>query len=145
MSLDNKLEYRPDIDGLRAIAVLMVLAVHASPLTLPNGYVGVDLFFVISGYLISAILCRELAEGRFSIRDFYVRRVNRIFPALVLVLLLCMLIGPALMYPGEYGQMSKSALFSALFSANIHFYMESGYWDVASKLNPLLHLWSLGV
>ncbi|WP_147433277.1 acyltransferase family protein [Acidovorax sp. 94] len=145
MSLDNKLEYRPDIDGLRAIAVLMVLAVHASPLTLPNGYVGVDLFFVISGYLITAILCRELAEGRFSIRDFYVRRVNRIFPALVLVLLLCMLIGPALMYPGEYGQMSKSALFSALFSANIHFYMESGYWDVASKLKPLLHLWSLGV
>lgn len=123
----------------------MVLAVHASPSSLPNGYVGVDLFFVISGYLITSILCRELAEGHFSIRDFYVRRVNRIFPGLLLVLLSCMFLGPALMYPGEYAQMGKSALFSALFSANIHFYLESGYWDVASKLKPLLHLWSLGV
>lgn len=130
---------------MRAIAVLMVLAVHASPNSLPNGYVGVDLFFVISGYLITSILCRELAEGHFSIRDFYVRRINRIFPGLLLVLLTCMLLGPALMYPAEYGLMGKSALFSALFSANIHFYLESGYWDVASKLKPLLHLWSLGV
>ena len=130
---------------MRAIAVLMVLAVHASPSSLPNGYVGVDLFFVISGYLITSILCRELADGKFSIRDFYVRRVNRIFPGLLLVLLSCLLLGPALMYPAEYGLMGKSALFSALFSANINFYLESGYWDVASKLKPLLHLWSLGV
>lgn len=145
LSLDRKLEYRPDIDGLRAVAVLMVLVVHASSSRLVNGYVGVDLFFVISGYLITSILCGELAAGQFSLRDFYVRRVNRIFPALVLVLLFCMVLGPALMYPAEYGQMGKSALFSALFSANIHFYLESGYWDVASKLKPLLHLWSLGV
>lgn len=123
----------------------MVLVVHASPNSLPNGYVGVDLFFVISGYLITSILCRELTEGHFSIRDFYIRRINRIFPGLLLVLLTCILLGPALMYPAEYALMGKSALFSALFSANIHFYLESGYWDVASKLKPLLHLWSLGV
>ena len=145
VSLENQFKYRPDIDGIRAIAVLMVLAVHASPASLPNGYVGVDLFFVISGYLITSILCKELVQGHFSIRNFYVRRVNRIFPGLLLVLLTCMLLGPVLMYPGEYGLMGKSALFSALFSANIHFYLESGYWDVASKLKPLLHLWSLGV
>lgn len=145
MKSHTKIEYRPDIDGLRAIAVLMVLAVHASPASLPNGYVGVDLFFVISGYLITSILRREIAQDQFSIRDFYVRRINRIFPALVLVLLVCLLAGPALMYAGEYQQMGKSALFSVLFSANVHFYLESGYWDVASKLKPLLHLWSLGV
>ena len=130
---------------MRAIAVLMVLAVHASPASLPNGYVGVDLFFVISGYLITSILCRELSAGHFSVRDFYVRRVNRIFPGLLMVLATCLLAGPLLMYSAEYGLMGKSALFSALFAANIHFFLESGYWDVASKLKPLLHLWSLGV
>lgn len=145
VKLHKKIEYRPDIDGLRAIAVLMVLAVHASPASLPNGYVGVDLFFVISGYLITSILQREITQGQFSIRDFYVRRINRIFPALVLVLLVCLTTGLALMYASEYRPMSKAALFSVLFSANVHFYMESGYWDVASKLKPLLHLWSLGV
>lgn len=145
MKLHKKNEYRPDIDGLRAIAVLMVLAVHASPASLPNGYVGVDLFFVISGYLITSILRREIVQGQFSIRDFYVRRINRIFPALFLVLLVCLVAGPALMYAGEYQQTGKAALFSVLFLANAHFYWESGYWDMASKLKPLLHLWSLGV
>ncbi|WP_139019211.1 acyltransferase family protein [Acidovorax radicis] len=145
MSLNNNFKYRPDIDGIRAIAVLMVLAVHASPASLPNGFVGVDLFFVISGYLITSILCRELSEERFSIRDFYVRRINRIFPALLVVLAFCLIIGPWVMYPSEYAPLSKSAFFSAIFVANVHFYLESGYWDVASKLKPLLHLWSLGV
>lgn len=140
-----KFSYRPDIDGLRAIAVSMVLAVHAFPSRLPNGYVGVDVFFVISGFLITSILLRELSEGSYSLRDFYVRRVNRILPGLLLVLMFVLLAGPLVMYSAEYGQMGKSALFSALFSANVHFYLEAGYWDVASKLKPLLHLWSLGV
>lgn len=130
---------------MRAIAVLMVLAVHASPSALPNGFVGVDVFFVISGYLITSILCQELAQDRFSVRDFYVRRINRIFPALLLVLGTCLAIAPWLLYPSERGMLSKSAFFSTVFAANVHFYLESGYWDVASKLKPLLHLWSLGV
>jgi peptidoglycan/LPS O-acetylase OafA/YrhL len=145
VSLNNNFKYRPDIDGIRAIAVLMVLVVHAYPASLPNGFVGVDLFFVISGYLITSILCRELTQGSFSIRDFYVRRINRIFPALLLVLIFCLFIGPWILYPTEFGSLSKSAFFSTLFAANVHFYLESGYWDVASKLKPLLHLWSLGV
>lgn len=145
MGADARFGYRSDIDGLRAIAVSLVLAVHAFPKLLPNGYVGVDVFFVISGYLITSILLRELEEKKFSIKDFYIRRVNRIFPGLLLVLLFCMIFGPLVMYPAEYRSMGKSAFFSVLFSANINFYLETGYWDVASKLKPLLHLWSLGV
>jgi peptidoglycan/LPS O-acetylase OafA/YrhL/lysophospholipase L1-like esterase len=137
--------YRPDIDGMRAIAVLMVLAVHAFPARVPNGFVGVDIFFVISGYLITSILLRELSAHAFSIRNFYVRRINRIFPALAVVLLFCLATGPFVMYPSEYAQMGKSAMASALFVANINFYLETGYWDINSKLKPLLHIWSLGV
>lgn len=137
--------YRPDIDGMRAIAVAMVLAVHAFPARLPNGFVGVDIFFVISGYLITSILLKELMEHEFSIRDFYVRRVNRIFPSLLLVLIFCLMVGQYMMYPAEYERMGKSAWASAMFSANINFYLETGYWDVSSKIKPLLHLWSLGV
>ncbi len=145
MELDRKFEYRSDIDGLRAIAVSMVLAVHAFPKLLPNGYVGVDVFFVISGYLITSILLREMDLKIFSIKNFYMRRVNRMFPGLLLVLLFCVFLGPLIMYSAEYGLMSKSVFFSAIFSANINFYLEAGYWDIASKLKPLLHLWSLGV
>lgn len=137
--------YRPDIDGMRAIAVLMVLAVHAFPARLPNGFVGVDIFFVISGYLITSILLRELSADVFSIRNFYVRRVNRIFPALAVVLLFCLAAGPLVMYSSEYTQMGKSVAASALFVANVNFYLETGYWDISSKLKPLLHIWSLGV
>lgn len=145
MALNRKFEYRSDLDGLRAIAVSMVLAVHAFPKLLPNGYVGVDIFFVISGYLITSILLREMDQKIFSINDFYIRRINRIFPGLLFVLLVCVFLGPLVMYSAEYGLMMKSVFFSTIFSANINFYLEAGYWDVASKLKPLLHLWSLGV
>lgn len=145
MTLEHRISYRPDIDGLRAIAVLMVLLVHAFPKTLPNGYIGVDVFFVISGYLITSILLRELGEQSFSIREFYVRRINRIFPSLLLVLVFVIVAGPLIMYPTEYASMGKSMIFSTLFSANVNFFLEAGYWDISSKLKPLLHLWSLGV
>ena len=87
------LAYRPDIDGLRAIAVLAVLGFHAFPWAVPGGFIGVDVFFVISGYLISSILYRELQEKTFSISQFYARRIRRIFPALILVLIVCMGVG----------------------------------------------------
>ncbi len=137
--------YRPDIDGLRALAVTLVLAVHASPTRFPNGFIGVDVFFVISGFLITGILIDDLRAQRFSIRDFYIRRVNRIFPALLLVLALVVFAGPLIMYPDEYVRASLTSWTSTVFAANIGFYYEAGYWDIASKLKPLLHLWSLGV
>ncbi|WP_461161452.1 acyltransferase family protein [Simplicispira piscis] len=145
MGGDKNIKYRADIDGLRAIAVSMVLAVHAFPKLLPNGYVGVDVFFVISGYLITSILLGELNQEKFSIRNFYIRRVNRIFPGLLLVLCFCIFFAPLVMYPDEYRLMGGSVLYSVFFAANINFYLEAGYWDIASKLKPLLHLWSLGV
>jgi len=137
--------YRPDIDGLRALAVTQVLAVHAAPSRFPNGFIGVDVFFVISGFLITGILIDELRLQTFSLRDFYVRRINRLFPALLLVLAAVVFVGPLILYPDEYGRVSLSAWASSVFAANMGFYAEAGYWDVASKLKPLLHLWSLGV
>ena len=138
-------KYRRVIDGLRALAVLLVLAVHASPARVPNGFIGVDIFFVISGFLITGIWMDELHSGKVSIKEFYVRRINRIFPALLLVLAFVILAGPLVMYAEEYAAMGRSAWASTIFAANIGFFRESGYWDTASKLKPLLHLWSLGV
>ncbi len=105
-------DYRPDIDGLRAIAVLAVLVFHAFPALLPGGFVGVDIFFVISGYLISRHILEELATGSFSIRTFYARRVRRIFPALILVLLSCLLSGWFILTPGEYERVALRTLSS---------------------------------
>lgn len=145
MTNKNIVPYRPEIDGLRAIAVSMVLAVHGFPKISPNGYIGVDIFFVISGFLITSILLRDFSHGTFSLKDFYIRRVNRIFPGLLIVLFFAMAAGPLVMYSDEYVKMGNSAWASTLFAANVHFYLEAGYWDISSKLKPLLHLWSLGV
>ena len=137
--------YRPDIDGLRAVAVSLVVLYHAFPNQLPGGYVGVDIFFVISGYLITQILARELQEGTFSIARFYERRVRRIFPALLVVLIAVILAGGALFLPLEYQQLGLDAFAAAAFVSNIASLMHSGYFDVASSSKPLLHLWSLGI
>lgn len=137
--------YRPDIDGLRAVAVGAVVAFHAFPGRLPAGFVGVDVFFVISGYLITSILLRDLAVGRYSIADFYVRRVRRIFPALALVLAAVLAVGWFTLLPEEYARLGKHAAGGAAFAANLVFWAEEGYFDVAGELKPLLHLWSLGV
>lgn len=139
------LAYRPDIDGLRAIAVLAVVIFHAFPQALPGGFVGVDVFFVISGYLISSIIFKALDGGTFSFADFYARRVRRIFPALVLVVLTSLLLGWAVLLPDEYAQLGKHAAAGLGFVANVAYWMESGYFDTAAELKPLLHLWSLGV
>lgn len=137
--------YRPDIDGLRAIAVAAVVLFHAFPKALPGGYVGVDIFFVISGFLISSILLRENAQGRFSLAKFYGRRIRRIFPALALCMTAVMAYGLVALLPSELTQVGKHLFFGAAFLSNIALWSESGYFDGVATLKPLLHLWSLGV
>ncbi|MFV0676519.1 acyltransferase family protein [Variovorax sp. tm] len=138
-------KYRPDIDGLRAIAVGSVLAYHAFPSLLPGGFIGVDIFFVISGFLITTILLQSLAAGDFSYRDFYARRIRRIFPALVLVLLVTLAFGWYVLLPGEFSQLGKQTTGGAAFFANLVFLGEAGYFDATAETKPLLHLWSLGI
>ena len=139
------LKYRADIDGLRAIAVLGVVIYHAFPHALPGGFTGVDIFFVISGYLISGILYKGHNAGNFSFGEFYARRIRRLFPALITVLLLCLAYGWIVLLPDEFRQLGKHVAAGTLFIQNIVFWKESGYFDTAANLKPLLHLWSLAV
>lgn len=138
-------QYRPDIDGLRALAVMAVMFFHAFPATLPGGYVGVDVFFVISGYLITTIILQDHDRGRFSLASFYGRRIRRIFPALALVLLTCLILGWHVLLTNEYAQLGLHVAAGAGFFSNVALWKESGYFDTASQLKPLLHLWSLGI
>lgn len=137
--------YRPDVDGLRAIAVLSVVAFHAFPTLLTGGFVGVDVFFVISGYLISLNIFGNLERGSFRFIDFYNRRIRRIFPALTLVLLVCLLVGWLVLMADEYAQLGLHVAAGAGFVSNFVLWAESGYFDTASEAKPLLHLWSLGI
>ena len=137
--------YRPDIDGLRAIAVLLVVNFHAFPQAVPGGFIGVDIFFVISGFLISGLVARDLALERFSLPDFYSRRIRRIFPALIVVLGTVLVLGWLWMLPSAYARLSADVFASAAFAANIALLLQSGYFDVESAQKPLLHLWSLGI
>ncbi len=138
-------KYRPDIDGLRAVAVLAVVAFHAFPRWMPGGFVGVDIFFVISGYLISTILLENLARDTFSFTTFYMRRIRRIFPALAVVLATCFVAGWLVLFADEFRQLGKHMAGGAGFVANILLWKEAGYFDTTSELKPLLHLWSLGI
>ena len=137
--------YRPDIDGLRAFAVLAVVLYHAFPNAVRGGYVGVDIFFVISGFLISSILFTEIAEDRFSLATFYGRRIRRIFPALAVCLAAVLAFGLVYLMPFELAQLGKHVFFAAGFLSNIALWSESGYFDAAATTKPLLHLWSLGI
>ena len=137
--------YRPDIDGLRAIAVLSVILFHAFPEIVPGGFIGVDVFFVISGYLISTILYSNLVANHFSILDFYGRRIRRIFPVLSVVLAFCLILGWFVLLPDEYAQLGKHVAGGAGFIQNLLLWNESGYFDVNGDTKPLLHLWSLGI
>jgi len=138
-------KYRPDIDGLRALAVLSVVIFHAFPSALRGGFIGVDIFFVISGFLISTIILSNLENNSFRFSDFYGRRVRRIFPVLLLVLIACFAFGWFAMLPNEYKQLGLHAGSGAGFVANFAFWRETGYFDAAAETKPLLHLWSLGV
>ncbi len=145
LSHPSKLTYRPDIDGLRALAVLAVVAYHYGPSKVPGGFIGVDVFFVISGYLISSILLEDIARGRFSIARFYQRRIRRIFPALILILLTCLVVGWLMLFLGEYEQIGKHVLAAAGFMQNFVLWSEAGYFDTTAITKPMLHLWSLAV
>ena len=137
--------YRPDIDGLRAFAVLSVVLYHAFPNEVRGGFVGVDIFFVISGFLISSILFTEITEHRFSLTRFYGRRIRRIFPALAVCLAAVLAYGFVVLMPFELAKLGKHVFFGASFLSNIALWSESGYFDGAASLKPLLHLWSLGI
>jgi peptidoglycan/LPS O-acetylase OafA/YrhL len=137
--------YRTDIDGLRALAVMAVILFHTFPQVLPGGFVGVDIFFVISGYLITQIILGDLSKGSFSAASFYARRIRRIFPALIVVLIASFTLGWHSLPPAELTSLGKNIVASALFSANLMLLSEVGYFDVDAHLKPLLHLWSLGI
>jgi len=138
-------KYRPDIDGLRAVAVLAVVGFHAFPDRVPGGFVGVDIFFVISGFLISTIVFGSLERGAFSFADFYARRIKRIFPALIVVLLATWAIGWRFLFPLEYANLGKHIAGGATFVSNLVLWRDSGYFDTAAETKPLLHLWSLAI
>lgn len=137
--------YRPDIDGLRAVAILSVVIFHAFPTRLQGGFVGVDIFFVISGFLISTIIFRSMQRGDFSFMEFYAHRVKRIFPALIVVLLTSYIFGWFALLPEEFKQLGKHIAAGAGFVQNLVLWQEAGYFDTASELKPLMHLWSLAI
>ncbi|MDD1607369.1 MAG: acyltransferase [Methylococcaceae bacterium] len=138
-------KYRADIDGLRAIAVLSVVGFHAFPNAVKGGFIGVDIFFVISGFLISTIIFENLERDSFSFVEFYSRRIKRIFPALLLVLIVSYAFGWFVLLADEYKQLGKHIAGGAGFISNFMFWKESGYFDNAADTKPLLHLWSLGI
>ena len=142
---DGPVNHRSDIDGLRAIAVTSVLFYHANSTWVPGGFTGVDIFFVISGFLISGIILGGIDRGTFNFGDFYARRVKRIFPALLVVLLTVSLVGWFSLFTDEYERLGKHIAAGAAFLSNIVLWKEAGYFDPASDLKPLLHLWSLGI
>jgi peptidoglycan/LPS O-acetylase OafA/YrhL len=144
-SSDRVIKYRPDIDGLRAVAVLSVILFHAFPKLLPGGYAGVDIFFVISGYLITGILLKELNVGTFSFARFYARRVRRIFPAMIAMIIPLIIYCRMVLFPDEFYKFGRIVAGSSLFVQNFLFWRDSGYFDIAALSKPLLHLWSLAV
>jgi peptidoglycan/LPS O-acetylase OafA/YrhL len=141
----SAIRYRPDVDGLRAIAVIAVVAYHAFPRLVPGGFIGVDVFFVVSGYLITQIIVADLDQGSFSFAEFYARRVRRIFPALIVVMLATLAAGIAIFLPDELDSLARNAIAGALFSSNLMQLSETGYFDIDAHVKPLLHLWSLGI
>jgi peptidoglycan/LPS O-acetylase OafA/YrhL len=137
--------YRPDVDGLRALAVGAVVLFHAFPNTLPGGFLGVDVFFVISGFLITGMMLDGIRAGRFSLLDFYLRRMRRILPALLTMLVGVSLLALLILMPDEMERFASNMTAGALFVPNLVLAREQGYFDAAAHDNPLLHLWSLGV
>ncbi len=141
----HSIHYRPDIDGLRGLAILLVVIFHAFPNLIPGGFIGVDIFFVISGYLITNIILKQYNENNFSFISFYARRARRILPALIFVLISIWALGWLVLLANEFQALGKHISASMIFGNNFLLWSENGYFDKAAVLKPLLHLWSLGV
>jgi peptidoglycan/LPS O-acetylase OafA/YrhL len=139
------ISYRPDIDALRGLAVFLVVIFHAFPEVIPGGFIGVDVFFVISGYLITTIILTSIEKNSFSIIEFYSRRVKRLFPALIVVLLTVLLTGWLVLFPDEFKQLGDHIANSAVYVLNYALIGEVGYFDVDAQYKPLIHLWTLAV
>lgn len=134
-------KYRADIDGLRAVAVLSVVIFHLHGAWLPSGFLGVDIFFVISGFLITSIIYRDIQGGSFTFKDFYLRRIKRILPVFFVVLFTAILVGIFLMpVENNFVELKKSALASTFFAANLYFMRGGGYFDPNLEDNPFLHI-----
>ncbi|MBK1833213.1 acyltransferase family protein [Roseibacillus ishigakijimensis] len=140
----SAINYRPDIDGLRALAVIAVVLFHCG-LGMPGGYIGVDVFFVISGYLISSIIWKKLGQNKFSFRDFWVRRIRRITPAFLAVVLATLTAGYFILLPDDYDSLGKSSFYASVMGANFFFWKSGGYFASSAEEMPLLHMWSLAV
>lgn len=139
------MHYRKDIDSLRAISILAVLVYHFFPNYLPSGYLGVDIFFVISGYLITSIILDEREKNQFSFTQFYLRRIRRIYPSLLFMMGASLLVGYFFLFPHEYKNLALHTIAGNLFSANFLLLSELGYFDTTAISKPLLHLWSLAI
>ena len=141
----SEISYRPDIDALRGVAVLLVVIFHAFPEVIPGGFIGVDVFFVISGYLITSIILKSFNKGNFSIKEFYSKRIRRLFPALIVVLFTTIALGWLVLFPDEFKQLGDHIAHSAIYVLNYVLIGEAGYFDVDTQYKPLMHLWTLAV
>ncbi len=139
------IKYRKDIEGLRALAVLLVIGYHAFPRVFTGGFIGVDIFFVISGFLITKIILENLEKNSFSFIEFYSRRIRRIFPALLLLLFVCLGFGWFALYATEYKRLTEHIAAGAAFVQNFVLLKESGYFEKSIDTKPLVHLWSLSI
>ena len=142
---DATAAYRADIDGLRAISILLVVGYHAQPSLIPGGFIGVDIFFVISGFLITRIILSQSKANSFSFTEFYSRRIRRIFPALVVVMAATYLFGWLVLLPEDFSLLGKNIAAGVVFASNLFQLTQFGYFAPDAAENPLLHLWSLGI
>lgn len=143
--MSKYIKYRSELDGLRGISIILVVLFHSFPSICPNGFMGVDIFFVISGYLITSILLATQDRPVKLILDFYCRRINRIFPSLLIIFATCLLCGYLVLSLDEFKDVAKSISYASLFSSNYLFYHQSGYFDNSPDLKPLLNTWSLSI
>ena len=143
--VNHSLKYNPAIDGLRGIAIILVFVFHLWPEYFPFGYMGVDVFFVLSGFLITKIIYTKLDNNTFTLKEFYRNRIRRIFPTVLIVILVTFLIGYLFMYASELKSLGRHMKTAVLFWQNFRLLEEAGYWDKAAQLKPLLHFWSLSI